>query len=41
MKGAFEDGRESAQKNRRLNHSICAMKAALRLAQSRTYQAVE
>jgi hypothetical protein len=40
MRGAFEDV-PNQRENARLIGSICAMKAALRLAQSRTYQAVE
>jgi hypothetical protein len=40
MQEAFEECRESALKLK-LNPAICAMKAALRLAQSRTYQAIE
>jgi hypothetical protein len=40
MKGAFEECRESALKCGLISF-ICAMKAALRLAQSRVHQAVE
>jgi hypothetical protein len=40
MKGAFEDVPNQREKSGLIS-VICAMKAALRLAQSRTYQAVE
>jgi len=40
MKGAFEMV-ANQREIERLNHVICAMKAALRLAQSRVHQAVE
>jgi hypothetical protein len=40
MKGAFEDVPNQREKARLIS-SICAMKAALRLAQSRVHQAIE
>jgi hypothetical protein len=40
MKGAFEDVPNQREIERLINF-ICAMKAALRLAQSRVHQAVE